>query len=62
MAANGWLKDRKLSLNLSKTNVMFFGTAPRLPKVDDKDIVLNDIRIEALNSYNYLRMMLDSQC
>ena len=35
--AHEWLSDHKLSLDLKKTKIVFFGTAAKLPKIDKID-------------------------
>ena len=59
--ADIWLKDHKLSLNLSKTKLMFFGTNARLPKKGDINIEMNGIKIEHVDTYKYLGVTLDSR-
>jgi hypothetical protein len=56
-----WSKDNKLTLNVSKTKVMKFGTRENLNKINfgDLNIKLGGIRIEQVKSYKYLGIWLD---
>ncbi len=56
--ANTWFAEHKLSLNLKKTWVMFFGTHSKLPKLEDVRLTCNDTPIEATSTYKYLGVLL----
>ena len=60
--ADEWLKDHKLSRNLSKTKLMFFGTNSRLPESTDIHIEMNGVNLEHVDTYKYLGVTLDSSC
>ena len=55
------LTNHKLSLNLKKTKIMFFGMTARLPKLDDIVVSIGDTVIEHVDIYKYLGVMLDSR-
>ena len=59
--AHKWLQEHELSLNASKTRVMFFGTAARLPKHEDIHVSLGNTEIKVVNNYKYLSLTLDSR-
>ena len=44
--ADVWLRDHKLSLNLGKTKLMFFGTNAKLPQLTDIQIEMNGTELE----------------
>ena len=57
--ASSWFNNHKLSLNLSKTKVMFFGTTRTLQGVNDNTFNFESNSIEIVDSYKYLGLMLD---
>ncbi len=59
--ASSWFSNHKLSLNLSKTKVMYFGTYHKLNDVNDSSLDFNGSSIELVDSYKYLGLMLDNQ-
>ena len=56
-----WLVDNKLSLHLSKTESILFGSRPRLKSQSVLSITCKGIVIEAKNTVNYLGVVLE-QC
>ncbi len=59
--ASTWLKDNKLSLNLLKTKVMFFGTNHKLNMITSNEMQFEDKPLEIVDNYKYLGVMLDSK-
>ena len=59
--AHCWRSDHKLSLNLKKTKIMFFGMAARLSKINEVNLVINEAKIEHVNLYDNLGVTLDSK-
>ena len=59
--ASEWLNEHRLSLNLGKTKVMFFGTGAKLPSIDDIEVKLHDTRVAPVKAYKYLGVTLDSR-
>ena len=56
-----WLGDHRLTLNLKKTKAMFFGTAPKLNTVSIEHIDFDQSKIDLVDKYKYLGLMLDCQ-
>ena len=54
---NIWLKLNKLSLNTQKTKLMLFHRKQK--HLDEINVVINDIEIEHVPSFNFLGIMLD---
>ena len=54
-----WLINHKLTLNVSKTKFMIFGSRPRIPTFSRVQITLNDMSIERVHLYKYLGVILD---
>ena len=54
-----WLNRYKLTLNVSKTKVMIFGSRPRLPTFAQLQIFHNGVAIERVKQYKYLGVILD---
>ena len=59
--ARVWFDKHRLSLNLKKTRVMFFGTHNRIADSDDVHVSCNGVEIAATKSYKYLGVSLDSK-
>ena len=55
-----WLKANKLTLNISKTKVMLFGTRHMLDKFNDISLTYNDDMIEMVREFKYLSVKFDS--
>ncbi len=55
------MHTHKLSLNLSKTKVMFFGTHAKLPKIEDISVKLGDSTVDSVTVFKYLGITLDSR-
>lgn len=55
---NDWFKLNKLSLNASKTKAMYFHSQQRRP--EQINIIMNDIRIDFVENFNYLGIILDT--
>ena len=60
-ACSEWLTDHRLSLNVSKTKLMFFGTQARTNVVVSEDLVFHGGTIDKVDEYKYLGMMLDAR-
>ncbi len=56
-----WMRQNRLSLNVSKTKFMLVGNKQRLNRVGDIRISLNGETIEAVQNFKYLGMILDQQ-
>jgi len=54
-----WLECNKLSLHLGKTESILFGSKRKLKKVENLNIVCNDVRIESKSAVKYLGAVLD---
>ena len=54
---NYWMKVNELSLNVKKSKFMVFHNIGK--KVDLPDVFMDDTRIEAVNSFNFLGLTLD---
>ena len=59
--ASDWFDKHKLSLNLTKTKVMFFRTSSKLPRTDEIKVQFQQEYIEPVTSYKYLGITLDSR-
>ena len=58
--AHTWLCNHKLSLNLAKTKIMYFGTANKTSKNSSSNLSLEVGSIEVVTSFKYLGIMLDT--
>jgi hypothetical protein len=56
-----WLEENKLLLNQKKTNVILFGTKPKLNKVNTFSILLKGQEIARVVKFKYLGIIFD-QC
>ncbi len=56
-----WMKRNLLTVNTTKTKLMFFGTNHTLSNIDPPNIVSNKEGIEIVDTYKYLGVMLDSK-
>ena len=56
-----WLEENKLLLNQKKTNMILFGTKPKLNKVNTFSILLKGQEIERVVKFKYLGIIFD-QC
>jgi hypothetical protein len=56
-----WLEENKLLLNQKKTNVILFGTKPKLNKVNTFRILLKGQEIARVVKFKYLGIIFD-QC
>ena len=54
---NVWLKLNKLSLNIKKTKLMIFHRKQK--KIKDKNISIDIVQIERVNTFNFLGILLD---
>ncbi len=59
--ASVWLNEHKLSLNLGKTKVMFFGTGSKLPSIENIEVNLHGNKVAPVGVYKYLGVTLDSK-
>ena len=57
--ANIWLKNHKLSLNIDKTKIMYFGTTGRLANEQQQPIELDGVQIKCVDQYKYLGILWD---
>ena len=55
-----WCLRNKLSLNTGKTKQMFFGTRQRVKKAKGNVLLINGTQIQAVPTYKYLGLTLDS--
>ena len=58
--ADRWMCENKLTLNMTKTKAMFFGTHQSIKKTDGVMVTTRDIEIETVGQYKYLGVILDS--
>ena len=56
-----WYQVNKLSVNLNKTKLMFFGTGPMLECMNQVQVRLDHIDIARVDAFKYLGLMLDSK-
>ena len=56
-----WYRNNKLSVNLKKTHLMFFGTATLLDRMSHISLSLGDTQISKVDVYKYLGITLDSR-
>ena len=54
-----WMKANKLTVNLSKTKCMTFGTRQTLSTLGNLELWVEDTVIEHVEKYKYLGMILD---
>ena len=54
-----WLRLNKLTLNVSKTKLMIFGTKPKLRAIRDSPLKIGDETVERVSAFKYLGMLLD---
>ena len=54
-----WYKKNKLSVNLDKTKVMFFGTKPQLTRMENVNVKLENVAIARVTKFKYLGLVLD---
>ena len=59
--ASKWLMENKLSLNLYKTKVMFYGMGQKLKDVSDSTMNFGTNSIDIVDTYKYPGVMLDSK-
>ncbi len=59
VAAHTWFSDHKLSLNISKTKAMLFGTKQRLSNSGHLDIKYDHDQVETVHKFKYLGVVLD---
>ena len=55
-----WCSENSLTINISKTKIMAFGSRQKVKKAKNVDIRLNDVHLKQVPSYKYLGMILDS--
>ncbi len=56
-----WMKENRLSLNVSKTKLMLVGSKPKLQRCVNLSISLNGKTVETVGVFKYLGMIIDSQ-
>ena len=54
---NLWLKLNKLSLNIKKTKLLVFHRKQK--KIQDINILIDNVQIERVNTFNFLGILLD---
>ncbi len=54
-----WLRLNKLTLNVSKTKLMIFGTQHKLRSVTDLSLHINNELVESVTVFKYLGVFLD---
>ena len=54
-----WLQLNGLFINVTKTEVMLFGTSQGLSKVDNFKININGYKIKRVNKFKYLGVIFD---
>ena len=55
-----WFREKKLTLNLSKTKLMLFGTPYYLGKLENISLVYDGEEIEKVDNLKYLGLIFDS--
>ena len=56
-----WLRNHKLTLNLKKTQIMYFGTQHKLNQIDAESLVTEHGRVDIVKRFKYLGVTLDSK-
>jgi hypothetical protein len=54
-----WFQSNRLSVNLKKTNFLFFGNKVKLKKLKNCEIFLNSIKIDRTDSAKFLGVIID---
>ena len=54
-----WLRLNSLFINVTKTEVMLFGTSQRLAKVDQFSVSVNGSAIKRVTEFKYLGVIFD---
>ena len=54
-----WLRLNSLFINVTKTEVMLFGTSQRLAKVDQFSVSVNESAIKRVTEFKYLGVIFD---
>ncbi len=55
-----WMRENRLSLNMSKTKFMMIGPKQRLARTRPMIVSLNGEQIDCVNTFRYLGLLLDS--
>jgi len=55
-----WLHANFLILNLEKTKIMLVGTYQRIAEAEDLVIEISNTRLETVNEFKYLGVLLDN--
>ena len=56
-----WMRENRLSLNVSKTKLMLVGSKPKLQQYRGFSISLNGEPVETVDTFKYLGMIIDLQ-
>ncbi len=56
-----WMRENRLSLNVSKTKLMLVGSKPRLQRYGEFSVSLNGETVEKVDTFKYLGMIIDPQ-
>ena len=55
-----WMRQNHLSLNVKNTKMMLIGSRQRLRNIPNINVSLNGERVDAVPSFKYLKMIIDS--
>ena len=55
----GWCDRNKLTMNIKKTKYVTFGLKSQTRRIQNHDLFIQDTKIERVNSYKYLGVILD---
>ena len=58
---DSWFSKNRLSLNVSKSRLMLFGTQHQLYNFENVNVIHRGIELEKCNKYKYLGIVLDSR-
>ena len=54
-----WCIDKRLTVNVEKTKIVWYGSTQKLPKSVDISFTLNGAPVEVVNDYTYLGLKID---
>ena len=59
--ASNWMAKNHLTLNVSKTKCMIFGTPHTVSQVENPTLLLNNVEVEIVTNFKYLGVVLDQK-
>ena len=55
-----WFVDKRLTVNVDKSKIIWYGSTQKLPKAKGIEFVLDNVTLETVNCYKYLGLKIDS--